>query len=195
MSEANATDPASRGGADWTGWARKAAAGLVIAVVLVVVYFALAAFLPRWWAQQAGSLSSGSFTRGIAWGLLYGVLCTLLPLLLFRLAWRARGWKYRRVAQIGSVVLGVLLALPNLLTLTVVLGTSSAASAGDRIMDVDAPGFRASSLVGAVIGALAFVILVWASWKYRRRGEELAERRNEERAREQAAKVQDEAGN
>ncbi|WP_027503375.1 hypothetical protein [Rhodococcus sp. UNC363MFTsu5.1] len=187
MSEENATTGAAPAGkAGMPGWARKVVAGLILAVVLVITYFILAAFLPRWWAQQAGALSSGSFTRGIAWGLMYGVLCTVVPLLLFYLAWRVRGRKHGRVVQVVAVILGIVAALPNLLTLTVVFGGNTAAHAGERILDVDAPGFRGASLVGAIIGALAFAVFVARSVSYRRRGAELARMRGEERARREA---------
>ncbi|TQF74235.1 hypothetical protein FK531_06245 [Rhodococcus spelaei] len=185
--------PVDAGRTGLPGWAKKAIAGAVLLVVLVITYFVLAAFLPRWWAQQAGSLSSGSFTRGIAWGLLYGVLCTLLPLLLIQLAWRVRGRKFSRAAQIASVVLAVILALPNLMTLTVVLGNNTAAHAGERILDVDAPGFRGASLVGAIIGVLAFAVLVWLGVAYRRRGRELSRMRDQARATEQQTSARSES--
>ena len=50
-------------------WAKKAIGIAVMAVVLVIAYFILAAFLPRWWAQRIASLANGSFSAGIAWGL------------------------------------------------------------------------------------------------------------------------------
>ncbi|MGW6378765.1 hypothetical protein ACWFRB_22145 [Rhodococcus sp. NPDC055112] len=187
MSEENAAaGAASAGKGGLPGWARKVIAGLILAVVLVITYFILAAFLPRWWAQQAGALSAGSFSRGIAWGLMYGVLCTAVPLLLFFLAWRVRGRRHSRVVQVVAVTLGIVAALPNLLTLTVVLGGNTAAHAGERILDVDAPGFRGASLVGAIIGALAFAVFVARSVSYRRRGDELARMREEERVRRAA---------
>ncbi|MFC7447796.1 hypothetical protein [Rhodococcus daqingensis] len=191
--EENATAGVPAGKKGLPGWARKAIAGLILVVVLVITYFILAAFLPRWWAQQAGALSSGSFTRGIAWGLMYGVLCTAVPLLLFFLAWRVRGRKYSRVIQVAAVILGIVAALPNLLTLTVVFGTNTAAHAGERILDVDAPGFRGASLVGAIIGVLAFAVFVARSVSYRRRGAELARLREEERARQEAVAADSEA--
>ncbi|MFD4182395.1 hypothetical protein [Rhodococcus sp. NPDC058514] len=188
MTESNAATgaaPPEKGGLP--GWAKKVIAGLILVVVLVITYFILAAFLPRWWAQQAGALSSGSFTKGIAWGLMYGVLCTAVPLLLFFLAWRVRGKKHSRVVQVVAVVLGIVAALPNLLTLTVVFGGNAAAHAGERILDVDAPGFRGASVVGAIIGALAFAVFVARSMSYRRRGAELSRMREDAKAREEAA--------
>ena len=38
------------------------------------------------------------------------------------------------------------------MTLGIVLGISDAAHAGDRILDVEGPGFRLWSLIGAIVG-------------------------------------------
>ncbi|MDH6280726.1 hypothetical protein [Prescottella agglutinans] len=159
-------------------WAKKAIWVAVIVAALVVVYFVLAAFLPRWWSQRVGSLSSGSFSLGITWGLLYGIVGTVIPLLLFYFAWRSRRREHARIWVIGSLVLGIIFAIPNLLTLTVVLGGSSAAHAGERTMDVDAPGFRGASLWGAIIGVLLFAAAVFLQRRYRKRGEEVTRLRN-----------------
>lgn len=165
-------------------WAKKAIWVAVILVALVVAYFVLAAFLPRWWSQRVGSLSSGSFSLGITWGLLYGILCTTIPLLLFYFAWRSRRREHAKAWVIGSVILGLVIAIPNLLTLTVVFGTNSAAHAGERTMDVDAPGFRGASLWGAIIGVLIFAAAVFLQRRYRKRGEELHRLRNDLHQRE-----------
>ncbi len=130
-------------------WAKKAIGIAVMAVVLVIAYFILAAFLPRWWAQRIASLANGSFSAGIAWGLLFGLVCTLVPLIFFRAVWQVRKRKHARIMQITALALGVIFALPNLLSLTVVLGNNNAAHAGERILDVDGPGFRGASVVGA----------------------------------------------
>jgi len=58
----------------------------ILGAVLVIVYFILAAFLPRWWAERIGELSDKGFARGITWGLFFGGLCTLVPLLQLLLA-------------------------------------------------------------------------------------------------------------
>ncbi|QCQ89836.1 hypothetical protein [Rhodococcus sp. SGAir0479] len=175
MSDASTAAPASTG---LPPWAKKAIWAAAILVALIVAYFILAAFLPRWWSQRVGSLSSGSFSRGITWGLLYGVVCTAVPLLLFFFAWRSRRRKHARVWVISLLVLGVVVAIPNLLTLTVVLGNSSAAHAGERTLDVDAPGFRGASLWGAIIGVLLFAAAVFFETRYRKRGTELEQLRN-----------------
>ncbi|GAA4489528.1 hypothetical protein GCM10023094_51290 [Rhodococcus olei] len=165
-------------------WVKRTAWGLLLLVDLVIAYFILAAFLPRWWAQQAGAFASGSMTRGIVWGVGYGFVGTFVPLLLLVVAWRARRWRHARVWVVSAVLLAVLAAAPNLLTLSVVVGTNSAAHAGERILDVDAPGFRGATLAGVIVGALVFGIVAWLVFRYRRRGEQLSTLREQARLRE-----------
>lgn len=133
--------------------------GLVL--VLVLGYIA-SATVPRWWAQQVGEQVEGSITTGIFVGLFYGFVFTLLPLALLLAVgtWR-RTWRAVAVA----LGLAVLLALPNLMTLGIVLGNGNAAHAGERILDVEAPAFRGGSLAGAAIAVLlvAYVIYLRAS--------------------------------
>jgi len=141
---------------------------LAVAVVVVLLGYLLAAFVPRWWAQWVGRRVDGSLTAGTVWGLFLGIVFTFLPLLI---AWQAiaRGW-IKGLWKAVVVAVAVVLALPNLMTLSIVLGTSSGAHAGERTLDVDGPGFRAASLWGAIIGALVFMGLVWLAGTNRTRG-------------------------
>lgn len=130
------------------------------AVVLVIAYLILSSFIPRWWAQRLASVVHGSFTQGIWWGLVYGLVFTLAPLLLVLLAvrvWKRKGGKFIAGA---SVIIALLLAVPNLMTLTIVLGGNNAAHAGQRILDVDAPAFRGACLVGAIVAGLIFLLVL-----------------------------------
>ena len=158
-------------------WLKRVIMFAILGAVLVIVYFILAAFLPRWWAERIGELSDRGFARGITWGLLFGGLCTLVPLLQVLLAVLFRHKRGGRVIAGIATLLALLFALPNLMTLSVVLGGNSAAHAGQRIMDVEAPGFRGASLVGAIIAALVFVGVVVLTIQYRRRGRQLAKAR------------------
>ncbi|MEV0947739.1 hypothetical protein [Rhodococcus sp. NPDC049939] len=160
-------------------WGRKAIGIAVLLVVLVVAYFILAAYLPRAWAQRVGDLANGSFGSGILWGLLFGFVCTLFPLLLFYGVYKLLRRRRFKPMQVVLLILGILVLLPNVLTLSVVLGGNSAAHAGERIMDVDAPGFRGASLAGAIIGLVLFLGGIGVSYTYRKRGEDLAEIRKE----------------
>ncbi|MEV6429786.1 permease [Nocardia sp. NPDC051463] len=141
-------------------WRTRILGGLAVIAVLVVAYFILAAFIPRWWAQRIAELVSGSFGKGIGWGLVYGGLLTAIPLFLMLLAalvWRRRAGKVIAGAAGG---LAVIAAIPNLMTLSIVLGDNSAAHAGQRILDVDAPAFRGASLVGAIVALAVFLLVV-----------------------------------
>jgi MFS family permease len=123
----------------------------------LVVYLVGAAVIPRWWARRVGNLVDGRLSAGAAGGMLFGVLFTILPLLVLWAAWRFR----RRKLALWLVVLAIVLAIPNLMTLAIVLGGGSAAHAGERILDVDGPGFRGGSLVGAMLGAALVGLVVY----------------------------------
>ncbi|WP_159845835.1 permease [Nocardia sp. CY41] len=141
-------------------WRTRIIGGAVILAVLVVCYVILSAFIPRWWAQRVGSMVHGSFAKGIGWGLFFGGFCTLVTLFLLLFAvlvWRRKAGRFLAGA---AAVVAILFAIPNLMTLTIVLGNSSAAHAGERILDVDAPAFRGAALTGAVIATLLFLIAV-----------------------------------
>jgi hypothetical protein len=131
------------------------------AVVLIVVL--AGAFLPRWWSHRIGSQVDESITKGIVLGLVLGFVFTFFPLLVAWLGFRSvrslRG--YVVVALLAAV-----LAAPNLLTLGNVVGAGSGAHAGDRTLDVEAPGFRGATLVGALV---AFALLAWPWWTLRSR--------------------------
>lgn len=136
----------------------------VVRIVLVIALLAAAyiafrvsaAFFPRWWAHRVGDQVDGGVTRGTLWGLFYGFLFTFVALLLlFQIRRRFFSWKWRVIVAVVAIAL----AAPNWLTLSVVAGNSKAAHAGERIFDVEAPGFRAGTL-GGVITAVALAVLV-----------------------------------
>ena len=132
-------------------WGRRAMwAGAVLVLVLLAGLIA-SATVPRWWAQRIGDQVDGSITQGTLLGLFYGFVFTLLPLavLVLILRWRS-SWRW----VVFAVALAAILALPNLMTLGIVLGRGNAAHAGDRILDVEAPAFRGGTLAGAILAGL-----------------------------------------
>lgn len=158
--------------AAWPIWRRRLLLGVGLVVAGVIVYFGWAATVPRWWSQRVGSMVNGHLSVGLLLGLVFGICFTLLPLLA---AWaglhRRRSWK----VTLSWLILALVLALPNLWTLGVVVGTGSGAHAGQRVMDVRAPWFRGSTLIGAVIAAVIFaglMVFTRARWPRhdRRRG-------------------------
>ncbi|GAB2682631.1 permease [Nocardia goodfellowii] len=171
MREGQPTDTQSH----TSNWRSRLFGSLALVAVLVVTYLILKAFIPRWWAQRLAESIHGSFSKGIWWGLLLGGLCTLVPLLLLLFAanmWRRRGGKFIAGA---AAVLGIIVALPNLMTLAIVRGGSNAAHAGERILDVDAPAFRGATLVGVLLAIALFVLIaifdVRRGWRRRRAAE------------------------
>ncbi|MEZ5209668.1 MULTISPECIES: hypothetical protein [unclassified Gordonia (in: high G+C Gram-positive bacteria)] len=149
--------------------------GIALAV-LVALYFILAAFLPRWWAGRIGDAVDGSFARGTSTGLLIGAFGMALTLIFLGLAGLSLV-KRSKIPAIIFAVLGLLAAIPNLLTLSVVVGDSNAAHAGERIFDVQAPAFRAASVWVVIIGAVIGLVVCFYLVRYVRRGEQLAEAR------------------
>ena len=160
-------------------WVRRIVLVIVLIGVAYLVYLMSAAFFPRWWAQRVADQVDGSVTRGTTWGLFYGVVFTAVPLLL--LAQVRRGffsWAWRGIVALVAIAL----AAPNWLTLSVVAGNSNAAHAGERIMDVDAPGFRAATLIGVIIGAVLVIAFTAATMRLKSRRNEVR-RLKEERDR------------
>jgi hypothetical protein len=144
---------------------------IVVVVVALVVLLAGSAFLPRWWSHRIADQANGSFTNGIGLGLFYGFTFTVLALVVLWLGVRRiTSWKGRLIL-LGAALL---IASPNLLTLGIVIGPGGAAHAGERTLDVDAPGFRASSLIGAIV-ALLVVFVVSLLLRSRRRSKEDAD--------------------
>lgn len=163
-------------------------AGVLLAIV--VAYYVAAAWLPRWWSHRVADQVDGSLSAGIGIGLFYGFVFTFIPLLILtfamrrRRSWKARGW----IAAAALV-----LALPNLMTLGIVIGNSSAAHAGERTLDVDAPNFRASSLIGAIVGVVAVIGVRYLLLSRSRAKEREHKLRDELKGRDEAAKAAAEA--
>jgi hypothetical protein len=143
-------------------WRNRIIGLIVVIAALVVAYFILASFIPRWWAQRIAAMSGhGSFAKGIWSGLGLGFFCTAVPLFLLLAAvavWRRRGGRFLAGS---AAILALVAALPNLMTLTIVWGGSNAAHAGERVLDVDAPGFRGASLIGAIVAAILFALALF----------------------------------
>lgn len=165
MSEPRAAEPTRAR----PGWVRRAVVSVAGAGAIVLAVLVGSAFIPRWWAQRIADQAQGNFTAGISLGLFYGFVFTLLPLLVLRFAFRRR----RELRTLGIwTLVALVLALPNLITLGIVLGTGDAAHAGERTLDVEAPGFRSSTLAGAVaalLGLLALEYLLGGRRRSRRR--------------------------
>lgn len=178
MPEADARPDARR-----DPWPRRAIIALVVIALLIGGYFFATAFLPRWWAQRVADQADKAFRWGVWWGLVYGFLCTLVPILVARQAiYRQIRWR----GKVAILVVALLLAMPNLMTLGIVLGSGNAAHAGQRILDVEAPGFRGATLAGVIAAAVVGVVVEIALHVRRRHRGELQRLRIEQQIRETA---------
>lgn len=140
-------------------WKKRAWIALGIVVVLVGGFFFAIQVLPRWWGSRMAALVDGSRGAGIAWGLAFGLVCTVLTVLVLRLALVKRDWAWK--PRWALVVLAIVLACPVLMTSGIAWGGGSGAETGARRMDAGAPGLRGATLIGFILGlALAVVIEV-----------------------------------
>lgn len=163
-------------GVEPANWVLRIVLVLVGLVAAFILFRVSAAFFPRWWAQRVADQVQGGFTAGTLWGLFYGFVFTFVPLLLLvQIRRRFFNWTWRAIVA----VVALLLAAPNWLTLSVVLGTSKAAHAGERIMDVDAPNFRAGTLIGVCVGAACALALTATSLMLTRRKNQVKRLRDE----------------
>lgn len=166
-------------------WGAKIILILVALVFAVITYFVLAAFLPRWWSQTIANQVDGSISGGILAGMFYGFVFTFAAALVASIGLNKKvGWPFK----IALLVLAVAISTPNLLTLGIALGTDNGAHAGQRVLDVSAPGFRSSSLVSAIAGFAAAVLLVVLIQVWRGRGRKMKALKQAEKERLQAEK-------
>jgi hypothetical protein len=160
-------------------WAKRALIIIVSVVCVIGLGLLGAAFLPRWWAHRIGGQVNGSIAVGVALGLFYGFVFTALPVAVLRYTFARR----RSLKVWGSTVLiAIVLALPNLLTLGIVLGRGHAAHAGERTLDVEAPAYRGAALAGVLIAVAAFGLFTYLVSARGRARRELLRLRAEKRA-------------
>ena len=155
---------------------RRAATVAVWLVAVVVLALIGSAVLPRWWSHRIGDQVNGSITSGITLGLFYGFVFMFVPVALLWFTFRKR--RTLKTALV-LVVVAIVLAAPNLMTLGIVLGSGNAAHAGQRTMDVEAPDFRASSLTGALVALAALGGIAYLVVSRHRAHEREAKLRNE----------------
>jgi hypothetical protein len=157
-------------------WVKRIVLAVLLLAVAYIGFRISAAFFPRWWAHRVGDQVDDRLTIGTLWGVFYGFVFTFVPvLLLFQIRRRFFNWTWRIVVT----VIALLLAAPNWLTLSVVAGDSKAAHAGERIFDVEAPGFRAGTLGGVIGGALLAIVITGASMQMKHRKNEVKRLRGE----------------
>jgi len=152
-------------------WSRRLLIGAITIGAIALFAFLAAVFVPRWWSHLVGRQIDGSMTVGVALGLFYGFVFTLLPVLVVRWGFhKRRRWKVWAAFAVATVIA----AAPNLMTLGIVIGNGGAAHAAERTLDVEAPGFRNASLAGAIVAILALIVLQYLSFSRHRMKQRLA---------------------
>jgi hypothetical protein len=144
-------------------WGRRIVWGVLALAVLFVLWLLGAAIVPRWWAHRVGDVVDGRLTVGALYGSFIGFVFTALPLACLWAAYRLRRRVHTWKGWVAWLVAAAVLAAPNLMTLGVTLGDSDAAHDGDRILSVEANGFRLWSAIGAVAAVLAALGLIYVT--------------------------------
>lgn len=134
---------------------------VALIVALIVAYFFVTRAMPRWWATRVSSVVDSSLTTGWLFGIFVGFVFTVVPLVVLWIAFRVRGRERTWKGWLGWLAVAALTALPNLMTLGVVLGTSSAAHAAERKFDTEGDGFRAGTVLGVVLGVVGALFLTY----------------------------------
>lgn len=174
--EAPAAEPAPDPG-HFRHWRRWLIVGALLVAAGLLLFFVWTSFLPRWWAQTISRQTGGTFSGGVGWGLILGFLFTLVPLLIMGVA-LFRNWKYLGV-RIALAVLAILLAVPNLITLSVSVAPGRANEIARTTMDVNAPWFRGATGIGAAIAGAVAIVLWILGYIRRSRGREVRRLRAE----------------
>ncbi|MFC0580801.1 hypothetical protein [Micrococcoides hystricis] len=159
------TPPAQRRPINWTAWL---IVGVVVLALSIGIVFFVANVLPVWWANIIGNQVDKNLASGVLLGLFYGSVFTFFPLLLI---WQIRRPKLKWPAKIALIVLAVLVAVPNLITLGIHVGSNAAAHNAQRILGTEATWFGTWTAYGALLGGLAFLALVVSVAAFRKRGQ------------------------
>lgn len=187
MNDTQKTAPAQEPqGTSAKSWLVRFGLLIFLALALLLGWLLAITIAPREWADFIGKQSDGSMFRATVYGLVIGFLFTLVPLVIARQA--LRGFKLGM--RLTILALAIVVALPNLLTLAVVLGTNHSAEVARRTLDDDAAGFRVGTVSGAIVAALVFSLLV--AWGISRWNDKRKIRKYQELQSELAAKAIDE---
>ena len=174
-------------------WLFRTILGVIIAALLVVGYLVASVTVPLIWAKSIGNQIGNQLGNSIPLGMFYGFAFSFVPVLV---AWQAHHRKLNKWVRISLVVLGVVLTVPNLLTLGVLYGTTQTAADARSIWANSANWFGTWSQMFMVVGVLCAVVVIFLGRMWIRRGRKIrqikaAEKlvRENDRAKERAAKA------
>lgn len=155
MAEKNGVQESGGTTTDSAEFKDKAKHWAIIGAVGIIGALIIAAVVPRWWSSLIGNIVNESLIGGTLIGIAIGFVCTFVPYWLF-----STGWRKRDSGSNFFLILGLIIAIPNLITLWIVLGFNHAAELSNARLELDAPGFKLGTLLG-VIAAIALAIFFW----------------------------------
>lgn len=126
-----------------------------VVVALVVVYLIVTRLVPRWWGNVVSGVVDSRITVGWLFGVFIGFVFTALPLVVLWLGFRVRGESRTWRGWLGWLAAAAVTALPNLMTLGIVAGSSTTAERAEQKLNTGADGFRAGTVLGVVLGVAA----------------------------------------
>ena len=153
-------------------WLFRTIVGVVAAVVLVIVYLIASVTVPLMWANSIKDQVGGQLGNSIPLGMFYGFTFTFIPILT---AWQAHRSKLPTWLRVSLVAVGVLLTIPNLLTLGLLFGNTQTAADARSIWANTANWFGTWSQVFMVVGVVCAVAVIVFGRMWLRRGKKLRE--------------------
>ncbi len=125
---------------------------------VVLAYLIGGQIIPREWADFIARRVDKSFWAAVFYGLSNGIVFTFVPLLILYIGFRKRrSWG----VWLTFLIVALIIALPNLMTLGIVLGNGNPAHDAQRTFSTDAQYYRGWNLAGAMIGVLLFLFAAW----------------------------------
>lgn len=147
---------------------------LVLTALAVLAFGIVREFLPRRWAEEIVAIVDGTRIRGLLYGFGVGLVFTLIPLLVLAQARRRFfNWTWRLIV----LVVALLLAAPNWLTIAVAIGRSRSSIDGRILLDQSGQGFRDGSAGGAIVGGVLALIFIAFSLRLSQRRRQVLELR------------------
>jgi hypothetical protein len=126
------------------------------------------------WAHFLGNRVDGEMLNGTLWGLSLGFVCSVIPLIIARQALRRR---LSFVFRLVIVAIALVVALPNIATLSIRFGSSRPSHISERVLSTEAPGIYVGSYIGIAVGVAVFLLLtVWGllRWNDKRKTRKLS---------------------
>lgn len=153
-------------------WLFRTILGVVAGVVLVVAYLIASVTVPLVWANAIRDQVGGQLGNSIPLGMFYGFTFTFIPVLV---VWQARRKTLNKWVRIALLAAGLLLTMPNLLTLSVLYGSTETAADARVIWAMSSNWFGTWSQLFMVLGVVSGIGVIVLGRMWLRRGKRIRE--------------------